>query len=124
MAQVALTFVLLSGAGLLAQSFVHLQRVQLGLAPQQLLTFKFHLPESVYPQLSPQVTAFYQQLQERLRSLPGVQAVSVAHVLPLSGRNIGTSIEIEGRPLPRGQRHLVGLRVIDRDYFRTLSIYL
>ncbi len=121
-AQVSLTFVLLTGAGLLAQSFMRLQRVQPGFVHQQLLTFKLHLPESVYPQLSPKVTAFYRQLQERLRALPDVQAVSVAHMLPLSGGNIGTSIEIDGRPAPEGQRLSVGLRVIDRDYFRTLSI--
>jgi putative ABC transport system permease protein len=121
-AQIAFTFVLLSGAGLLMQSFLRLQRVQPGFVPQHLLTFKLHLPESVYPQLSPQVISFFRQLQERLRTLPGVQAVSASHVLPLSGANIGTIIEIDGRTALAGQPFGVGLRVIDRDYFHTLSI--
>jgi putative ABC transport system permease protein len=99
-----------------------LQRVQPGFAPQHLLTFKLHLPESVYPQLSPQVITFYRQLQERLRGLPGVQAVSAGHALPLSGANIDTVIEIDGRTALADQHLGVGLRVVDRDYFRTLSI--
>jgi putative ABC transport system permease protein len=122
--QVALTFVLLCGAGLLVQSFVRLRHIQPGFAPRHLLTFKLHLPESVYPQLSPPVTDFYRKLQERLRALPGVQEVSVAHMLPLSGSDIGTYVEIENRPLPPGQGLLTGMRIIDRNYFRTLSIPL
>ncbi|MBO0862503.1 MAG: ABC transporter permease [Chloracidobacterium sp.] len=122
-AQVALALTLLLGAGLLLQSFVRLLRIQPGFDAQQVLTFKIHLPEAAYPPLSPQVTGFYRRLRERLRAWPDVKAVSATHLLPLSGDDLGTSVEIEGHSQP-GQKHGVGMRIVDRDYFRTLQIPL
>jgi len=122
-AQVALALMLLLGAGLLLRSFVRLLRVQPGFDSEQVLTFKIHLPEAAYPPLSPAVTGFYRRLQERLRAWPEVKAVSATHLLPLSGDDLGTSVEIEGHSQP-GEKHGVGMRIVDLDYFRTLQIPL
>ena len=85
-AEVALAVVLLVGAGLLLRSFVRLSNQPIGFEPDQALVFSLSLPEARYP--SPQaVTAFHQNLLERIRAVPGVAAAGASHALPLSGNN-------------------------------------
>lgn len=122
--EVALALVLLTGAGLLLQSFVRLRNVQPGFDPSHLLTFRVSLPESSYAQGSRQVADFYQNLVERLEEKPGVRSVSVAQALPLSGRNNSTSLDLEGHPPAAGQRQSTDLRFIGLNYFRTMMIPL
>lgn len=80
-AQVALSVVLLIGAGLMMRSFVAMQRVELGYRPEGLLTFNVALPGNRYP--DERVPVFFEEFESRLRSLPGVTAVSAAQPLPL-----------------------------------------
>ena len=82
--EIALSFVLLVGAGLMIRSFVELNRVDPGFDPEQLLTFELNLPFTRYPD-APARDRFYRAFQERLSGLPGVAAASAVTPLPLAG---------------------------------------
>lgn len=82
--EIALSFVLLVGTGLMIRSFVELSRVDPGFDPEQLLTFELNLPSTRYPD-APTRDRFYRAFQERLSGLPGVAAVSAVTPLPLAG---------------------------------------
>jgi putative ABC transport system permease protein len=83
-AEVALSVVLLVGAGLLIRSFVALQQVQPGFDAGDVLTFELSMPASRYPKGADR-RAFYRRLEERLRALPGVTEVGETSQLPLTG---------------------------------------
>lgn len=82
--EVAVSLVLLVGAGLMIRSFGALQEVDPGFSTEGLLTFRLSLPDDAYPDDESQ-TAFYRDLEERLGALPGVMAVSAISQLPLTG---------------------------------------
>ena len=121
--EVALALILLTGAGLLLQSFARLSRVNPGVQPDRLLTAYIGLPEAAYPRPE-MIAAFYDQLMSRLRALPGVASVSTVFPMPLSGSNVETSFNIEERPKPKGQQPDSPARVAGADYFRTMGITL
>jgi putative ABC transport system permease protein len=121
--EVALALVLLVGAGLMMRSFVLLMSVDPGLDPQNVLTMDIRLLRGKY-QPSQQV-AFFRQLLERLRALPGVHSAGAVYPLPLSGMEEGTGFGIEGQPPPApGERRNAGPRWVSPDYFKTLKIQL
>ena len=91
-AEVALALILLTGAGLLLQSFNRLSQVNPGLRSDHLFTGGISLPDPAYPKPE-NVVAFFDQLLPRLRSLPGVQSVSTIFPVPLSGSNVTTSFQ-------------------------------
>jgi putative ABC transport system permease protein len=122
-AETALSLMLLVAAGLLVKSFIQLQRVDPGFNPRGVLTAVVSLPSTVYP--DPQVKAFYPQLLERLRTMPGVQSAAVTSSLPLGGFDSDVSFVIEGRPQPQPGRYPVGwYSSVSLDYFRTMGIRL
>ncbi|MCI0536836.1 MAG: ABC transporter permease, partial [Verrucomicrobiales bacterium] len=82
-AEVALTLLLLVGAGLLLRSFHHLQTLNPGFSHERVLSFRLDLPDRKYPTPDQQIS-FYQRLTEKLRALPGVQQVGVAYQFPLA----------------------------------------
>ncbi|MFN7943999.1 MAG: ABC transporter permease [Blastocatellia bacterium] len=98
-AEVALTLVLLVGAGLLLRSFYQLQRVHPGFNTDHLLSFNVALPERRYA-TPDQQSDFALRLLERLRALPGVTQAAVSSGLPLGNNGWQTSFTIEGRPIP------------------------
>jgi putative ABC transport system permease protein len=123
-AEVALTFVLLVGAGLLLLSFHRLLKVNPGFVVDRVLTFRLNPPEEKY-QTSEQQILFYQALLEKLRALPGVQAASLAsqNSIPLHEGGWDMRFLIEGRPEP--PPHLqpsLQVHLIAPDYFRVLGI--
>ncbi|HEX3236416.1 MAG TPA: ABC transporter permease [Gemmatimonadales bacterium] len=123
-AQVALSLVLLVGAGLLLKSFARLQQVDLGFDPEHVLTARVTLPELRYPKPEQQV-AFFDAALSRLRALPGVSAAGGINWLPLSGLRSATSFWFENRPAPRpGEKLGTDVRAVDPDYFRTMRIAL
>jgi predicted permease len=83
--EVALSFVLLIGAGLMIRSFVELHRTELGFDPGNLMTFQVNLPFNEYATFE-QRRQFYYAFQERLENLPGVTSAAAAVPLPLSGQ--------------------------------------
>jgi predicted permease len=122
--QVSLALVLLAGAGLLVRSLQKLEAVDPGFDPANLLTVSLDLPAGTYPGPARQV-AFYSQLLERVRGLPGVAAVGAVSVLPLTGQNSATAFSIVGRPAPApGQGPVADIRVADPDYFHAMRIPL
>ncbi|HWS87821.1 MAG TPA: ABC transporter permease [Pyrinomonadaceae bacterium] len=122
--EVALTLVLLVGAGLLLKSFSRLLAVDPGLDPRNVLTMDVALPPAKYDE--PQrVTAFYERLLQEAAALPGVEAAGAVSVLPLAGDDNSNFVQIEGRaPLPAGQALRAGRRNVSADYFRALGIAL
>ena len=120
--EVAVSFVLLIGAGLLINSFMRLRNVDPGFRPEKLLTMKIVLPDVRYRDPATR-SAFYTELIRRVETLPGVKSAAVATNLPLteSGNSIG--ISIEGRPDP-GPNHvpIVITRIVSPGYFETMGI--
>ena len=123
--EVAMALVLLAGAGLLVKSFVGLQRVNTGFNPENVLTMVLRLPGAKYQEV-PQLTAFFNQTMERLRTLPGVRNVGMVNYLPFyGGLGAGTGFTIEGRPAPApGDIPTTDVRVTDGGYFAAMGIPL
>ena len=122
--QVALSLMLLVGAGLLLKSFARLQQVDLGFDPGQVLTGRVTLPSARYAKPEQQV-AFFQQLAGELRTIPGVRSVGGIDWLPLSGLRSATRFWFEDRPVPEpSERPGTDVRAIEPGYFRTMRIAL
>ena len=99
-AEIALAAIVMSGAGLVIQSFWRLQHVDPGLQPDHVVTFNLELPEATYPD-SMAPARLYQRLTERLDAMHGVRAAALARQLPTFG-NSNWDIEIEGQPQAPG----------------------
>jgi putative ABC transport system permease protein len=120
-AEVALSLVLLAGAGLLMRSFVKLQQVDPGFRTDGVLTLAVQLPANRYD-LS-QSTAFYRESLSRMATLPGVQQAAGATCLPVPFACIGTSFWRVDRPRPAdGQRPSGEVRPITPELFKTIGI--
>lgn len=121
-AQMALSLVLLIGAGLLGGSLDRLLRVPAGFRTEDVLTFEVDLPGSRYPD-DARVLAFYDSLLDRLAAMPGARAAGAVNIVPLSGGNSCDSFTIaEHSPLPPGQEPCAEARVSSPGYFRALGI--
>ena len=123
--EVALSFVLLAGAGLLIKSFVHLREIDPGFQADHVLAVRLTLPSGKYKQGEPRAQ-IYQQLLEKVKAVPGVQAAGAVLSLPLRGDNfnLGRGVLLEGRPaVPEAATNAAHLTVTP-DYFRTLNIPL
>jgi predicted permease len=121
-AQLALSLVLLIGAALLLQSFKNLLAVNPGFRPENVLTGKILLPGSRYTN-NAQVRTFYEQLLERVRSLPGVQAAESSQVAPFSGDSLGATFKVEGRePKAGAPAKAAQLRDATPGYFAAMGM--
>jgi putative ABC transport system permease protein len=100
-AEIALALTLLVGAGLLIRSFARLQRVDPGFDPTHLLTFNISLPESKYKN-DAERAVFFDAVQPRLASLPGVVSVGATSTMPFSGDWSTGSFTVEGYQPPKG----------------------
>jgi putative ABC transport system permease protein len=122
--EVALSFVLLIGAGLMIKSFLRLQQMNLGFNPDNVLTVDLTLSRSKYPE-DRQQAAFFQETLARLQSLTGVKSAGATTGLPLTLSVSGSDFRIEGRPEPEaGKEMIVNTRSVSAGYFRTLGIAL
>ncbi|MCE9669957.1 ABC transporter permease [Myxococcus stipitatus] len=124
-AQVALSCVLLVGAGLMLRSMARLHRVDPGFDPENVLTARVDLGWDRYRE-EDKVRAFAEQLVPRLEGLPGVSAVGIANDLPLGGGSPWTStLQVEGQDVLAGQvRPQADLRSATPGYFRALGVPL
>ncbi len=124
-AEVALSAVLLIGAGLLLRSFQQLQRVDYGFDPARLLLTTVNLPSARYGS-TPQHIAFFETLTERANGLPGAVSAAGTSDPPGGGLPMTFSFAIEGRPAPgpSGREDPVPLRVVTPGYFQTLRVPL
>ena len=122
--EVALSLVLLIGAGLLIKGFLSLQKVDPGFNPENVLTLNLSLPRSKY-QSDRQAAIFYEQFLDRVQTLPGVRAAGTVTMLPLTNADAGTDFYVEGQPKPpAGQGPLLHHRVVSSDYFRAMDVRL
>jgi putative ABC transport system permease protein len=119
--EIAMAVVLLVGAGLMMKSLVKLLQSNVGFNPENVLTMTVALPAAKYTDAGKQVS-FYQQLNERVQSLPGVSGSGTVNVLPLQGGNT-TRFYVDGDPVPPpGQEIEANIRIIDESYFQTLGV--
>jgi putative ABC transport system permease protein len=123
-AEVAVSLVLLIGAGLLINSFLRLRSVDPGFDSSNLLTMRIVLPDLKYKEQERR-SAFYTDLIQKVEALPGVKSAAVTTNLPLYRQGNSTGIEIEGRPAPPpGQEIIITTRVISPKYLTTMGIPL
>lgn len=122
--EIALALFLLVGAGLMIRSFARLQAIDPGFDSANLLSVKVSLPGSKYGE-DHQRVGFFREALDRIRALPGVRSASAISFLPFAGLGAATSFTVVGRPAPAaGESPVTDVRVIDRNYFRTMGIEL
>src|SRR5262245_8336210 len=122
-AELAMSLVLLVGAGLMTKSFIRLLDVPKGFNPDGLLTLLLRPGYDKYPQGSPQRLAYYQETLARVQALPGVQSACLTSFLPLTGPTVRIILQIEGRPpFEQGKEPIVEGNHISPEYFLTMGI--
>jgi predicted permease len=119
-AEVAVTLVLLVGAGLLLRSFVSLQQTELGFEPRNLLTLTVNAPTQLYGQNAKRAE-YFRQMQERLAALPGARAAAVTSSLPLDWV-LNFSYAVEGRPARPGDEPQSDYFSVSPNYFEVMRI--
>jgi predicted permease len=123
-AELALSVILLIGAGLLIRSFAQLQRVSPGFNPEQTLTLELTMSGRKYGEAQV-VRETYRQLWPRLAQLPGVTSVGGVSALPLSQMFAWGPITVEGRVPPAGEKFInADIRIVGGDYFQSMEIPL
>jgi putative ABC transport system permease protein len=119
-AQLSLTLVLLSGAGMMIQDFLKSQKTQVGISPQNVLTMRITLPEQKYPTPEDRVR-FHEKLSQELAAVPGIQSVAITSNLPVDGAGTGI-LQLEGQSgaekekLPR-----ILTVIVSPGYFETIG---
>jgi predicted permease len=123
--QIAVSLILLAGAGLLLRSLWNLETVDLGMDTKSVLTAGIDLAEYRYPDSAKQL-AFFNQLESRLKQMPGVNSLALSDSLPPSGGMQATflySIEVSGHPkFSAGTGGMIGYRFVTPAYFPALGI--
>jgi putative ABC transport system permease protein len=121
--QVALTVVLLTGAGLLIKSFVRLQQAPLGFRPERLLTARIALPRSAYT-TPEQRRGFADRLLEEVRRQPGMQEAALTSFLPFATGNYYFGVLMDGQEERKPGMPGANFRSVSPDYFRVMGIPL
>lgn len=120
-AEIGMALVLVTSAGLLVDSFARLMNVNPGFSPKNLMTFPLTLPAAHYPQPQQQ-EAFYRQLLDRVRTIPGVQSAGATSYMPLSGASRFGFFCPEGRAcLGTGRDPIIAQRQVTDGYFETVK---
>jgi putative ABC transport system permease protein len=122
-AEVAISTMLLAGAGLLVRSFVGLRSVGPGFDPKDVLTLDVSVPDAHYKN-SLALESYWDQALDKLRTLPGATSVEAVTPLPLSGDDFSSSFSVEGRNIPEKDEPSAELRWATPNYFRTMGIPL
>jgi predicted permease len=123
-AEIALSLILLAGAGLLIRSFIRLQQVSPGFETRNIMSLRLSLAGSKYAQSASRIN-FYRNLEDRIRALPGVESVGAVSELPLSGDLAWTPVWVEGYiPRPGETAVQSDVHTTGGDYFRTMGIPL
>ena len=123
--EIALSLVLLTGAGLLAATVARLQGVDPGFDPHHVLAGRIALSGARYD-TNAKTLSFFDQLLARVRALPGVRDAGLVTVLPLSGGNMMVALNLEGEapPVAGGFAHAEALDVVSPGYFRAVGMRL
>lgn len=122
--ELALSLVLVAGAGLMGRSLLHAQRARAGFDPGDVLTMTVELPAARYAGAD-RIRIFYRDALERLAAIPGVRSAAFSTALPLGGWAYGMSFEIAERPAAEtNRRPTAHFQVVTPDYFRTMGMRL
>ena len=119
--EVALSLILLVGAGLMIKSFAELVNVPPGFDAKNVLTGNIVLTGSKYDDPA-QRLQYVNETLGRLKTLPGVERAAYVAPLPFSGANVGGDFRIEGRDVLPGDEPTASVRSVSIDYFRTMKI--
>ena len=121
---VAITVVLVATSALMVRSLYHLQTVDRGLDPQNLLTMQIELPRTKYPD-DHHISAFFEDLTGRLTEIPRIRSAGVVSFLHLTRIWAGCPIRVEGRtPVDPNEQLITAYRVISPGYFEAMGIPL
>jgi putative ABC transport system permease protein len=118
--EVVLALLLVTGAGLLVRSYMALRQVDPGFRFENGTVLRMNLPGAAYPKAA-DLFAFYDQLEERLQSLPGVETITMTDALPLTGTGYTTDYIAEGRP-PGAYGTEVAHRRARPGYFEAMHV--
>ncbi|MFL6584597.1 MAG: ABC transporter permease [Chthoniobacterales bacterium] len=122
--QVAVSLLLLTGAGLLLKSFFNLQHTRLGFTPERVITTGISLPRIKYSEPNVQVGTL-DRVVDKIAAVPGVESLGGINPLPLSGNTRTSTLTVSGAPpLARGQHPDAGHLIVAGDYFRAMQIRL
>jgi predicted permease len=121
--ELAISIVLLIGAGLLIRSFIRLESVPPGFSADHILTMQIMANDPRYRD-DKVLAAFYRDVESRMANLPGVVAEGAVSALPLTGTVGWGGIHVEGYTPPPGQELQVDQRTASTDYFRAMQISL
>ncbi len=120
--EVALAFVLLSGAGLLIRSFSKLEQVDPGFEATNVITMELPMAAQNYPE-GPQVVSYLGQIMEKIQAVPGVREAATTSALPLEGWGYGMLFLIEGQPfVDRSNRASCFYKIVSPSYFSALGM--
>jgi len=123
-AEIALAFILLSGAGLLIRSFYRLQQVDPGFNSTNVITMRLPITVEQYPD-GPRINTYVGQVLEKIRAVPGVQEDAATSALPLNGWSDGMPFLIEGRPfVDVANRPACGVKSVTPGYIATLGMHM
>jgi predicted permease len=123
--EVALSLVLLIGAGLLIRSYRHILNSDQGFNPHNVLSMRLLLPAARYPNAE-SITAFHKRAGERIKTLPGVESAAPTYSLPMSTVALAWEpIVIEGyTPRTEHESIISNVRIVGQEYFRTMGVPL
>ena len=123
-AETALALVLVVGAGLMLKSLYRLLQVSPGFQQEHVLTMRIDLPRARYPKV-PATLNFWDQILDRIKTLPGVESAAVGTVVPFAGDHRRTDITIDGQPIPEiGSFPHPDYHSVSSGYFSSLKIPL
>jgi putative ABC transport system permease protein len=122
--EVALSLVLLVGAGLMVRSFVAMQRADLGIKPENVLAMQISLPQQSYEDKDKRRN-FYQQLLSRVETMPGVMKAGMVNIVPFSSSYTSRNFHIAGQPpSAKGEEPYVEIRAATPGYFDAIGTSL
>ena len=122
LAQIALSAILLVGAGLMVKSLMRLNGVSLGFNTDNVVAMRMALPERRYPTADARLR-FFEELERQVSAMPGVEAVAFTNNLPLRG-GWGSGFTIDGVTAPPGRVFDADFQAVSSGYFQTLGITL
>jgi putative ABC transport system permease protein len=123
-AEIALAFILLSGAGLLLRSFYQLQHVNPGFNPTNVVTMWLPVPTKQYPD-GQRIIGYQEQVMQKVQAVPGVRAAAVTLELPLEGWGFGMAFQISGQPIvDMANRSSCGFKPVSPSYLSAVGMRL
>jgi predicted permease len=121
-AQIAFCFILLAAAGLFVRSLFEAERADLGFRADGVLNVHMDVGQLGYTEA--QGRAFFDDVDRRVRTIPGVQDVSFAFTIPMGYLRVSDAVEAEGQPADSTRRVSVGTNIVSSEYFQTMGIQI